>query len=183
MEKIKKIALGAILLVVAAMLFFFMRAMYCQSWFSTVTFSKEIAPLDVLNIFVSGAIAVWLGYYITKKLTEQRFLKELIIKDIYRMEEQIESFERLIKVNNIAVAPIFNELNDLKHKIERFERTVKLTPLSCNEVKGSNACHKKLYEISTENTILPLNCTNELEKICDDFVICLRKIVCTINNQ
>jgi uncharacterized protein YneF (UPF0154 family) len=183
MEKVMKVALGIILSAVAVLLFFFIRAMYCQYWFSTLTLSKEIAPLDILNIVVSGLIAIWLGYYITKKLTEQRFLKEFVIKDIYRIEEQIESFEKLIRVSNVTAAPIFNELNDLKHRIERFEQTVKLTPLSCSEIKNLNTCHTKLYMISTENTILPFGSINELQKICDDFVVCLRRIVCTINNK
>jgi len=183
MEIIKKILLGIILLVLTTMLFVCIRAMYCQCWFSTVTFSKDIAPLDILNIIISGAIAIWLGYYITKKLTEQRFLKDFIIKDIYRIEEQIESFEKLVHTNNAKLQSIFDELHDLKSKIERFERTTKLTPYSCNEVKDLNNCHIKLYKISTEKTILPVDSRNEIQKICDDFVICLRKIVCKINNK
>ena len=183
MEKIKKIALWILLAVVAIILFFFIRTMYCQCWFSTITFSKEVAPLDILNIFVSGAIAIWLGYYITKKLTEQRFLKEFIIKDIYRIEEQIESFERLVHSNNAELKSIFNELNDLKHKIARFERTVKLTPFPCNDVKELNTCHTQLFRISTQESILPVDSQNQLQKICDDFVVCLRKIICSINNK
>jgi hypothetical protein len=179
MEKVKKVGLGIILLVIAGMLFFFIRAVYCQA----IVFSKEVAPLDIVNIFVSGAIAIWLGYYITKKLTEQRFLKEFIVKDIYRIEEQIESFEKLVHTSDVELQFIFNELHDLKHKIERFERTAKLTPFTCSEVKDLNNCHTQLYRISTEKTILPADSRNELQRICDDFVVCLRKIVCAINNK
>ncbi len=181
--KIKKIGLWIGLLVIMVLLFFFIRMLYCQCWFTTITFSKEVAPLDILNIFVSGGIAIWLGYYITKKLTEQRFLKEFIIKDIYRIEEQIELFEKLINTNNAQLESIFNELHDLKHRIERFDRTAKLTHFSCKEIKDLNNCHTELYKISTSETIFPRNSKNEVQKICDDFVIFLRKIVFNINNK
>ena len=146
---INKIILKIILSIVAMMLFFFIRALYCQSWFSTITFSKEIVPLDIINIFISGGIAIWLGYYITKKITEQRFLKEFIIKDIYRIEEQVEVFEKLINTNNVQLQSIFNELHDLKHKIDRFDRTAKLTDFSCKEINDLNKCHTELFKIST----------------------------------
>ncbi|MDR1730058.1 MAG: hypothetical protein LBR52_05285 [Prevotellaceae bacterium] len=168
---------------IAIIFFFFIRALYCQCWFSSIIFSQEILPLDALNIFVSGVIAVWLGWYITRKLTEQRFLKEFIIKDICRIEEQIESFEKLINTNNATLQSIFAELNDLKHKIERFDRTTKLTLFSCNDVNYLNIYHTKLYKISTEEINLPADSRNELQSICDDFVVCLRKIVCKINNM
>ena len=167
----------------AIMLFFFIRAVYFQYWFSTFRFSKEVDPLDVLNVFVSVLIAVGLGYYITKKLTEQRFLKEFVIKDIYRIEERFESFEKLVSTNDAKIESIFAELHDLKQRIKRFEQTTKLTSLSCNEVENLNKCHTQLYKISTEKTILPVDSRNKLQQICDDFIVCLRKIVCTINDK
>jgi len=180
---INRIVLGIMLFIVTTMLFFFIRTLYCQGWLSTIIFSKEIAPLDVINIFISGGIAVWLGTYITKKLTEQRFMKEFIIKDICRIEEQVELFEKLINTNNAQLQSIFNELHDLRIKIERFDRTTKLARFPCNEVKDLNDCHTKLYMISTLEETFPLNNKNEAQKICDDFVISLRKIVCNVNNK
>jgi hypothetical protein len=181
MEIIKKIIFGLLALFVFIFLFSTIRTMYCQQWFNSFIFSKEINPLDIFNLIISSAVTVWLGWYISKKLTEQRFLKEFIIKDICKIEEQIDFFEVLIRTNNADLSPIFNELNILKHRIERFEKISKLTNFWCNNINDLNNYHTKLFKISTED--MKLSATDEAQKICDNLVIVLRKIVCNINNK
>lgn len=176
-------AAGLLIVVVATFLFLFIRALYCQYWFSSFVLSKEIAPLDVFNVFFSGGIAIWLGWYITKKLSEQRFLKEFVIKDIYRIEEQIEAFEKMSRSNTLELQTVFNELHELRNKIDRFERTARLTHYPIKEINNLKKYHTELYKVTTtENLFDPRNCRNEINTICGGFVLSLRKIVCEVNN-
>jgi hypothetical protein len=178
----KRLSTGAIALVFAIILFFLIKMLYGRQWFSSITFSTEIIPLDIFNMLFSGAIAVWLGWYITKKLTEQRFLKEFIIKDISRIEEQIESFEKITQSNKLQLQVAFDELHNLQNKIGRLERAIKLTDFSCKNIAVLNTYQRRLFELATaESRVSPPK--NEIQKICDDFVILLREIIYEINNR
>ena len=180
----RKVVIGIIVSIIAIVLFIFFRALYCQYWFSSIVFSNEIAPLDVFNILFSGTIAIWLGWYITKKLTEQRFLKEFIIKDIYRIEEQIESFEKMTQNNKLELQTIFNELHELRNKIERFEKTTAITHFSSSEITNLSNYHKELFKITTTDTVFkPIDSKNQINQICNSFILSLRKMVLEINRN
>ena len=56
------------------------------AWFEQLKISYELVPVDAIGIIVSAALTLWIGWYIAKKLTEQRFEKEYLIKDLNLIE-------------------------------------------------------------------------------------------------
>lgn len=184
---IKNVLTGSFILVIALFLFFFVRSLYCKNWFSTFTYDGNVSPLAVFNLIVSSIIALGLGYYITKKLTEQRFMKEFIIADIKKVEEELENIEMILSTSNVTLETIFSALNNLNHKIERIENTARLINFKCNEIVKMKSLHFKIFEIATssDNTsrIETVEMKYNLEPLYNDFSKSLRKMVYLLNKN
>ena len=50
-----------------------------MKWFCSIQYTNEISPVEIINLFSTAIIAIWLGLSISKRLTEQRFIKEFLI--------------------------------------------------------------------------------------------------------
>lgn len=184
-KRVKYILTGLVIFIIGLLVILFVRSLYYNNWFSTFTYNKDIAPFDVFNLVISGLIALGLGYYITKKLTEQRFMKEFIISDITKVEEELESVENLLSTSSVELETIFSALNKLNHKIERIENTAKLIGFECEEIAKMNTLHLKIYQIATSSDnstrIETIELNYNLEPVYNDFSKSLRRMVYLVN--
>lgn len=184
---IKRILIGTFILVIGLFVFLFIRSLYYNNWFTTFTYDGNISPLDVFNLIISTIIALGLGYYITKKLTEQRFMKEYIISDITKVEEELENVETILATTSVELDTIFAALNKLNHKIERIENTAKLISFQCKEIAELKSLHFKIFEIATttENStrINTVDLKYSLEPVYNNFSKSLRKMVYLLNKN
>lgn len=182
---IKKIGIGLLVLSVGVIVFMFVRSLYCAKWFETFKYDTTVSPFDIFNLLVSSLVAISLGYYITKKLTEERFMKEFLIGDITKIETELENIESILNTNNVEPLTIFAAINKLSHKIERIENTAKLIEFSCDELKRLKSLNFKLFEIATTtddtNRVDALQANLQLEPIYIDFSKSLRKMVYSVN--
>jgi uncharacterized protein YdcH (DUF465 family) len=172
-------------LLIGVIIFLFVRSLYCANWFNSFTYDLDVSPFDVFNLIISSLVAISLGYYITKKLTEERFMKEFIIGDIAKVELELENIESILSANNVELSTIFNALNKLSHKIERIENTAKLIEFKSDEIKNLKLLYFQIFKIATNtdnstrvNTIIS---NIELEPVYNDFSISLRKMVYMVN--
>lgn len=182
-----KFILGFITLILALIIFVLFKSLCNTSWFSKFTFTNEINPLDIFSLITSLGVAIWLGYFITKKLTEDRFIKEFVISDICKIEEEVNFIERITtESDKLELQTIFDGLHKLKQKIERFEQTSRLIGIGNKDFTSVNKCHSKLFLITTnsDKDIIDFqNKRNEIEIVCSDFIIELRGIICSVNNK
>ena len=61
-----------------------------EDWFASLDADTNLNPVEPMGIIVSAALTIWIGWYITKKLTEQRFEKEYLIKDLATIEQKVD---------------------------------------------------------------------------------------------
>ena len=177
----RKILIGLFILIVAAIIFMFVRSLYSVDWFNKFEYDKNVSPFDVFNLIISSIVAIGLGYYITKKLTEERFMKEYLIADIEKVENELENIESVLNTNNVDLLTVFNALNKLSHKIERIENTAKLIDFRTLEIQELKQFNYTLFQIATatddSNRINSFQTSMQLEPIYNGISMCLKKIV------
>ncbi len=184
---VKKIVIVILAIISLALIDVFSRFLYAQSWFSTTTFSKELDPFDILSLIVTTIVTFWFGWYISKKLTEQRYQKEYVINDLKQIEEELCYIERSMQSSNIDLENLLDNLNKLNTYIKRFCKTVEIFKISTIDVKNLNKFYNLLYSKTTnvESSQLVLDATNrnEINQVCADFVIETRGMIFTINKH
>ncbi len=187
MGKNLKTFLTAILLIIPLLVIIdvFSRFLYKKSWFSTVQLAKEVDPVSIFSIVVSAFVAIWLGWYITRKLSAQRFQKEYLISDIKKIEEQILSIEDKMQVSNIELQTVLELLNKFKVYIDRFSSTITIFQVS--SINASKLCNNfnKLYSATTDTEgdcfEIDESIRIEINEICSSIIIETRKMIYTIN--
>jgi|WetSurMetagenome_2_1015567.scaffolds.fasta_scaffold44829_2 hypothetical protein len=184
----KKIIIGIILICSFNLVFYFFKFLFSQSWFSTLTLSTELVPLDVINIIVTSIMAIFLAWYITKRLSEQRFKKEFIIGDLKNIEEQIHYIERVTNdLQKIQLQPLLDLLLKLETHIHRFNKSLEILHINCNESKKLDKYYTSLYIKATDVDGQELDIDsakrNEIRKVCTKFVLATRSIIYIINKQ
>jgi hypothetical protein len=182
----KKVIIGILTIPILILLFLFFRILYCQSWLTRATISTEIVPLDVFNLIITSGLTLFLAWYITKRLTEQRYEKEYIIEDLKNIEEQINYIERLTgDIQTIQLQPLLEIFNKLQNHIERFNKTSEVFNISCKDSLSLSSNYNSLYKKATDIDGLQLDIDsikrNEIHTTCSNFVITTRSLICEIN--
>jgi len=184
----KRIIVCILSLLILITFFFFIRFLHCHAWLSNVTITKEIDPLDVFTLIISSAITIFLAWYITKKLSEQRYEKEFIITDLKTIEDQINYIERLVQDSQIIqLQQLLDIFNKLRSNIDRFLKTIEIFEISCSESTKLNTLYNTLYKTVTDIDGIQLE-MNEINRskihiTCSNLVITTRKIIYTINKK
>jgi len=183
----KKFFIGLIVLIIGGFIFMFVSSLYYIDWFNTFVYDKNVSPFDIFNLIITSIVAVGLGYYITKRLTEERFMKEYLIADIEKVENELENTESIFDTNNVDLLTVFNALNKLSHKIERIENTAKLIDFNVEEIQSLKQLSYRLFDIATAtddtNRINSFETNMQLEPIYNDISVCLKKIVHQVNKK
>jgi len=165
----------------------FSRFLYDQSWFGSTTLANEVDPFDIINLIVTLIATIWLGWYVSKKLTEKRFEKEYIITDLKQIEEEISYIEKNVESSRLELDTVLNMLNKLSAHIERFSKTIQIFKISAINVIKLKKNYQELYEKTTnvEGNFLQIDTENrnEINQICTDFVITAREMIYTINKH
>ncbi len=165
----------------------FSRYLYAQSWLSNVILSNNVDPIAILGIVVSATVAVWLGWYITKKLSAQRFQKEYLITDIKQIEAEISFIERKMQASDIELQTILELLNKFKLYIDRFSKTIDIFQItSINSTKLAEN-YNRLYSKTTNTEGDQLNIDEsvriEINDICSSIIAETRQMIFVINNE
>lgn len=183
----KKITYGFILIIAFVLLNIFSRCLYEESWFSSTTFAKELNPFDIITLIVTTIVTLWLGWYVSKKLTEQRYQKEYIITDLKKIEEEINYIERVMESTTLDLQTLLGVLNKLKIYIDRFSKTIDVFQISSIDSKELNKYYTKLFIKSTDLDGDKLDLDevnrNEINQVSAEFIIVIREMIFTINKH
>lgn len=158
----------------------------CQKqWFCNIQYSTEISPVDIVNIAMTAIIAIWLGVYVTRKISEQRFIKEFIISDIYRIEESLTSIGLLLKNNNDDLSVLFDNLHILRTKIDVLDKTSKFANIHGLPIEKLLTEHGQLYVESTDvdGDLVDIEKKILIQNRLNKMTLLLREIICIINNK
>ncbi len=157
-----------------------------SKWLCRVKLTESISPIEVINVFLTAFIAVWLGRYVTKRLTEQRFIKEFVIADIYKIEESLTALERLTLADKLDIETIFQSLQILRSKIEILQKTTEIAGIENSEINNLKVLHTNIFNATTNsdgNEVDIASNKNEIQVLYQKFILSLRRIICHINKQ
>lgn len=158
------------------------------AWFEQLKISYELVPVDAIGIIVSAALTLWIGWYIAKKLTEQRFEKEYLIKDLNLIETKVCELKSLFhNSNSIDISYVSAMNNEIQSLFNRLSKTIELAGMSYISMSGLSNCISELYRETTtfDASQVSVDCI-DLQLIlarCDNVVLEGRKIVMTINKD
>ena len=183
----KKVGFSIALILGLILVDVFARFIYSQSWYGDTKLSKEVDPFDIITLVVTTVVTLWLGWYVAKKVTEQRYQKEYIISDLKQIEEEIKMVERSIENSKEVELQVGIALSSkLKRFIDRFSMTVEVFKITTINVELLNQNHKRLYikftNLEGDKLILDETNRNEIHHIFSDLIMTTRKMIFNINS-
>ena len=158
----------------------------CNKWHCNIEYTNSVSLIEIINIAVTVSVTIWLGWYVTKKLAEQRFIKEFLIADIYKIEESLTALERLTLAGKLEVETVFQNLHFLRAKIDILQKTTEIAEIETSEISNLLALHIQIHAKTTNadgNEIDIASQKTEISELCKKFVLSLREIVCYINRH
>lgn len=160
----------------------------CHYWLSTLDVDRTLNPLEVFNILITSTVTISVAWYISKKITEQRFEKELLIGDLKQVEKEVHSIEDIINNSDtIDVNLVLLKIGSIRNNIDRFESTVEILNLKGADTIDLNKSFNNLYSFSTDvDSIIVKSDTIDLAEInrkCSDVVVKTRKLLFQINKN
>ncbi|MDE7431257.1 MAG: hypothetical protein K2N34_05005 [Lachnospiraceae bacterium] len=91
-----------------------------------LTYSKDISIADILNIIITSVVTLTAAWYLSKKLSEDRFTKEIAISDLKEIEQNVAEIIHKVQVNDQnLVNDLMMLINHLQQLLLRFDRTCK----------------------------------------------------------
>jgi|TARA_B110000238_G_C15905612_1_gene343955 hypothetical protein len=78
----------------------FSRFLFQQNWFNKVELKYEMGVFEISALILSSVITIYLGLYITKRLTEKRYEKELLLSDLININKAVEEMEKTLEEQN-----------------------------------------------------------------------------------
>lgn len=188
-NSMKKVIKIVIIIVAVVSLFIFFRSLYCNHWLCNIEYSQEVSPLDIINIIVTSSVAIYLGHYITKKLSAERYEKEFIIDDLRLIESNIGDIYTYFKGNSSKdVSEVGEKIEILGKSVERLKTTLSVFNYSIS-VSSLEDKLKKLYAEGTNfdgNIWEPDKDTAQIAvcmSYCGIMTTEIRKIVKNINDN
>lgn len=177
-----KLFCGLLLLLAVCIVVF----MYNESWFTLLTAETSLNPIEPLGIIISAVLTIWIGWYITKKLTEQRFEKEYLIKDLALIEQKVNDLNDLFQTSSeVDLTYVAAKNSEIQGVYSRLEETLKIANIE-NKSELSNSI-KNLYQCTT-NFISPTIKVNDVDLAtisakCDKVILNTRSMIFKINKN
>ena len=185
-RRAKKITLIIGTLLIIGLFIGFIIILICRRWYYDVEFITDVSPIEIINIFLTAFIAVWLGRYVTRRMAEQRFVKESIIADVYKIEESLNVIEGLTVADKLDVGMIFQRLQILRMKIRTLKKTSELAEISSPEIAKLDTLHTRIYIVATSadgEEVDIASRKDEIQMLLSRFTVVLRTIVYHINKR
>jgi cell division protein FtsL len=188
-QKVKSIVLqivGAIvILVLVISIFFLIRFLGMAAWFEHLKISYDFIPLDAIAIIVSAILTIWIGWYIAKKLTEQRYEKEFLIKDLISIEHEILQIEALFKSStSIDMSFVSSKYNDIQLLFGRLKETMSIMEVSVKTDELSKHLFE-IYPLITNMNESPESIDKmdipRINVVCNSAILSVRALIIRIN--
>lgn len=148
-------------------------------------FDYTVEPMDIINLIVTVVVSVYVAWYITKRLTEERFEKELVISDLKDIENEIKKVLNAYDEDNPGriVLPAVNQLQNL---IERFKSSIKMTSSKNLDMNVLDRAFTNFYgcatnyeaESKTDEVDLP-----SVQNYGNDLIVEVRYLISQINKK
>lgn len=186
---VKKTGIALSILALLYILIRFTTFLQLSEWLERATLNYEIVPVDVIDLVVTSAVTIGVGYFIVKRLSEQRFEKEMLIEDLRRIEEKVSSIEHAFDSNTkLDLSLVSGELSTVRHLIDRFKHTLQMTGNPyVSDIEQIDRAFNQLFRTATDfksMTIEPKDVDKFAIISCaSDVILKLREVIVRINNH
>lgn len=124
--------------------------MICEKWFCKYDMDSTVNPMDLISLIITTGVAVYLGHTITKGLSEERFDKEYIIKDLNSLDDTLSSFISYIQnAKEIDINECGDKIEDIRVGISKFKHSVDIFQVKISNVIQIDTIFEKLYKQGT----------------------------------
>lgn len=163
-----------------AFLGFFACGYICALFYkSPIDYSGQLTLSDILSTLVGAFVTLWAAWYITKKLNEDRYSKELTISDLKEIEESIAYIVAVAQDEPDQTSDIIAKVNRLHGTLSRLERTCKINDKNVSIANVMNRFYC-FYGCATNFGDKPLNIPLIVSSG-DDLIIEIRTAINRIN--
>lgn len=171
-----------------ALLALFLIRLFSVRWFCKIEFEHDLPPLDLISLLVTSLVTIFLGYYITKKLTESRIEKDSLIEDLKKIESYMYSVQDVLKnYKKVDVQQITTELEMAVLNISRFKNTLMIVGEKDIKTESLENCFFQLYTISTnfdgETAQVDDLASGKILQKSDQVLLEVRRLMHVINTQ
>lgn len=171
----------------AAILFYFFRFLYKMSWLDNATIDYNIAPMDVINLIVTSVVTILIGWYIVKKLTEQRFAKEFLMKDLVSIEDEVRCIMDVFNTaGNVDLSAIAAKGSKVQMIKARFIKTISIFGISDIKTSTLDDVINEMFRVTTDfdspNTNIDSINVQEINQKCNNVILETRNIIVAVNN-
>ena len=157
------------LLVIIALLTILSYGLLQTKW----AYNYVVEPIDVINIVVTLLVSIFIAWYVTKRLSEERFDKELVIADLRDIESCMKKTLELYDRSN----------NNNEILIQRFQRTVDMGEMDMRALQNA---FWRLFAAATDydsgNDTDSIDIPS-VQRHGDDLIIEVRRIIRVINTK
>lgn len=172
----------AFMLLLAAFIIVLLR----NRWFCSAKLADEVVPLDVIALLLTSFVTIFLGYYITKKLTESRVEKDSLIEDLKKIESYIYAIQDILKkYDKISIQQITSELNMMILSITRFKNSLEIIEEKKIKTEDLDNHFYQLYTLTTdfegELAIVEDLLTGRILQASDTVLLDVRRLIHSIN--
>lgn len=184
----QKIMTFSFILLILLSSFYLMYFIIEYAWFEQLKINYELVPVDAIGIIISAALTLWIGWYIAKKLTEQRFEKEYLIKDLKLIENKACELKALFQNSScIDISYVSAVNNEIQSLFNRLSKTIELADMSSVSMSDLSNSINELYRDTTDFDASQIAVESvDLQMIfarCDNVIIEGRKLIITINKD
>jgi len=185
---VKKIVWFIAFIIVSIPLNIFCRFLYNQTWLGKYTFEDKLNLVDIVTLIISSGLTIWLGIYIAKKISEQRYQKEYIINDLKSIEEETGYIQKeLINTPTVDITRLLDYTNRLHSSIDKFKKTLEIFETKCHPDNDLMVKFRTFYSHVTNISGSSLNLNNsvvaQINADCNDLILTTRKIIKEINSK
>lgn len=160
-DKITKYLLLIFFIVIAGLSLSYGIGFWRTSW----SIKHEVELVDFINILVTISCALGAAWFVAKKLSEDRFNKELTITDLRKIEEQIgcivEMFIKYETIDESQKNEILNINSYLNSLINRFEIVNNINLANSNLRERFNVFYRYSTDFDSGNGSDVQNIINE----------------------
>lgn len=148
-------------------------------------YDYTVEPMDIINLITTVVVSVYVAWYITKRLTEERFEKELVISDLKDIEGEINKILDAYEKSEPGDV-ILPSINQLRILIDRFKKSIQLTASKKLDTATLDSSFTQFYRYATDYGAVD-NVTDidlpSVQNYGSILIIEVRNLISTINNK
>lgn len=146
---LKKTLIIFIIITLSFVLIHFARILLGLLFFCEIDY--KIDAIDYIGLVVSTVVTLWIGWYVTKRLTEQRFEKDFLINDLKSMEKLVHDIENVFDSStSVDISYISSQIDSLQLIKSRLESTLELMRISDIETTKINNLIIDFFSLTTD---------------------------------